>query len=450
MSLSHSLKAEYDVIIVGGGIGGLTAAERAIELGQRVLVLEKLDRPGGSAAMSAGILWTAPNEEVLAEVLPGRNPELCSIVVSSFDRIKNYVAATGVAVSPEWHDHLGWGRACKIDVGALIDLWADRIATEGRIEFGVRGVAWGQSDAGKRTLTFRSADGKTHTAVAPAVVLATGGIQGDPLLRQTLIGGSADTIAVRSNRGSVGDGFYLGQQAGAAASAHLAAFYGHTLPSPLAVTEEVALRMTMYFSNRGVVLNRNGRRFSDETLGDEVTTQRLVCQPDQRGVLIWDDAAHVDHALAEPYPSGMVLDRHEEAEALGARTATADTLEGLLAILADWGLDTVTAAHTLANYRAAAEGEPASLDAPVAGTHATLSRAPFRAIELQPCITLPFGGLSVDADARLLDRDGEPVPGLYAIGGDAGGMQDLRYIGGIIFAMVFGQRAAEHVSKGGH
>src|SRR5690606_21332623 len=120
--------------------------------------------------------------------------------------------------------------------------------------------------------------GERHSVSARAVVLATGGFQGDAELRQTFIGNGADDIAVRSNPGSVGDGFRLGKSVGAAASRHLSGFYGHTLPSPVEVTSDVFLRLTLYFSAYGVVVNREGRRFSDESLGDEVTNQRLVQQ----------------------------------------------------------------------------------------------------------------------------------------------------------------------------
>ena len=96
--------------------------------------------------------------------------------------------------------------------------------------------------------------GEVRTASAAGVVLATGGFQGDPELKQTFIGSGADDIAVRSNPHSVGDGFRLGTSVGAAASRHLSSFYGHTLPSPLPISPEVFLRLTLYFSAYGVIV----------------------------------------------------------------------------------------------------------------------------------------------------------------------------------------------------
>ena len=55
------MTGEYDVICVGGGLGGLAAAVRAHDLGARVLVLERSDMVGGVAAYSGGFCWVGAN-----------------------------------------------------------------------------------------------------------------------------------------------------------------------------------------------------------------------------------------------------------------------------------------------------------------------------------------------------------------------------------------------------
>ncbi|WP_413798126.1 FAD-dependent oxidoreductase [Streptomyces iranensis] len=433
----------YDLIVVGAGAAGLATAHRAVDLGARVLVLEKADTPGGSAALSAGILWTAPDLDVLGRIQPDGDPELGSLVVKGYEQAVDDVRASGASVSDEWRDHLEWGRACKIDIARLFEVWAREIADSGDLLTNVSRVELRTEGDAVMGVRFRHRGECVEAYARGGVVLATGGFQGDPELRQSFIGFGADDIAVRSNPHSVGDGFRLGRSAGGAASRHLSAFYGHTLPSPLTVDARVFLRLTLYCSAYGIIVNRQGRRFTDESLGDEVSNQLLVRQPGHRAVLIWDDEVQRKRALAVPYPSGMALDRHAEATELGARTAAADSLEGLIGTVAGWGVDGAGLRRTLEAYRRASEGADVPLDAPLPLRPSPLATPPFRAVEIQPCITIPFGGLRVDGDSRVLDRSGQAVPGLFAAGADAGGAQDLRYVGGIVFGFVFGRRAAE-------
>ncbi|WP_028925040.1 FAD-binding protein [Pseudonocardia acaciae] len=434
--------SSFDLVVVGAGAGGLATANRAASLGARVLVLEKGADVGGSAALSAGILWTAPDLATLWRVQPDADPVLGPLVVEGYERAVADVRAAGAEVSEPWADHLEWGLACKIDIPALFAAWSAEVRASGSLLTQVSEVELVR-ERGRVAGVEYTHEGRRERASAPATVLATGGFQGDPELRQAFIGHGADDIAVRSNPCSVGDGFRLGKAAGGAASRHLSAFYGHLLPSPMAVTRERLLRLTLYFSAYGVLVNRDGRRFTDESLGDEVSNQFVVRQPGRRAVLIWDERVQRERALAVPYPSGMALDRHAEATALGARAARCADLGELVDAVAGWGVDGTALAATLDGYRRFAAGEAVALDAPASSPCRLGDGGPYYALEVQPCITIPFGGLRVDGDARVLDRDGVSVPGLYAVGADAGGAQDLRYIGGLVFGFVFGRRAAE-------
>jgi predicted oxidoreductase len=80
--------------------------------------------------------------------------------------------------------------------------------------------------------------------------------------------------------------------------------------------------------------------------------------------------------------------------------------------------------------------------APMAGA---LREPPFHALAVAPCITFTFGGLRVDADGRVLGRDGVWIRNLYTAGADAGGLQGTGYVGGIAVGLVFGPRVAEAV-----
>ena len=55
------MSEQTDVIILGSGAAGLTAALAAHESGAKVRVIERFDRVGGTSAVSGGVIWVADN-----------------------------------------------------------------------------------------------------------------------------------------------------------------------------------------------------------------------------------------------------------------------------------------------------------------------------------------------------------------------------------------------------
>jgi succinate dehydrogenase/fumarate reductase flavoprotein subunit len=250
-------------------------------------------------------------------------------------------------------------------------------------------------------------------------------------------------MLVRSNPGSTGDGFRLAASAGAAASRGLGGFYGHLVPDPLTAFEpEHYLPLTQYHSRYSILVDFRGRRFADESLGDEVSNQVVLRLPGARAVLLCDEAVRREHVIGPPYPHGQVIDRFAVARSLGARLASADTIEGLIDAVAAWGVDPVGLARTLDAYV-----NGGAQDAPLPAMPRPLVEPPFHAVQVQPTITFPLGGVRVDSWGRVLDRDGGVVEGLYCAGGDAGGLQGPRYVAGLALGLVFGPRAVDAVTK---
>ena len=75
---------EADVVVAGGGMGGLTAACSAQEAGARTVLLEKAPRIGGSAAASGGTIWCATDLAGWLSVQPGGDPALGRALIASF------------------------------------------------------------------------------------------------------------------------------------------------------------------------------------------------------------------------------------------------------------------------------------------------------------------------------------------------------------------------------
>ncbi len=441
-----------DLLVAGGGVAGLAAAARAVGLGLEVAVAEKGAQIGGSGALSAGIVWTAPDVETARRVAPEGDPALLAALVEGFDAAVERVRAAGVAVSERWGGQMGFGIAHHVELAALIERWraalGDAVLTRTTVrdlvvdgDGAVRGAVLARADAARSVPTgaLDASRGDDVEVAAGAVLLATGGFQGDGDLVGRLIGPEAKRMPVRSNPGSVGDGLRLGQGAGAALSVPLDRFYGHLVPDRLHRFEpRDYLPLTQYHSAHAILVNVEGRRFTDESRGDETSNQAVLREPGGRAVLLCDQRVRREHAVGPPYPHGQEIDRFAAAAQAGGRLARADTIAALVEQVAAWGVDAAELESTLDNVEA---GRPAG--AP--GTPLPLREAPFHAVAVAPCITFTFGGLRVDIDGRVLDAGGRWVRNLYAAGADAGGVQGPGYVGGLALGLVFGPRVAEAV-----
>src|SRR5579863_8226295 len=86
---------EADLLVIGAGMTGLTAAARACAGGGRVVLVEKGATTGGSA-MYAGYVWTAESYERMREVNPGGDPELARVVIEGFAPGLEWIRSLGI------------------------------------------------------------------------------------------------------------------------------------------------------------------------------------------------------------------------------------------------------------------------------------------------------------------------------------------------------------------
>ena len=240
-------------------------------------------------------------------------------------------------------------------------------------------------------------------------MLATGGFGGDPALRAEHIHPLAKDLTLRANPHSVGDGLRLGLEVGAAFGPPDAGFYGHLIPSKVVYNNPFEFTdLTFYHSEHGVLLNLEGRRFCDETIGDHLNTLYVLEQPEARALLVYDQRVH-DEWMMAPYVKGVEpLDKFQLAYRRGARAAIADELEEFEALPDEWGYPGPESLATLLEFNRQCEaGAPnpgRKLDAE------PLLKPPFYVIEVIPAITFTFSGLIIDPQARVLDESGERDP----------------------------------------
>lgn len=435
---------EVDLLVMGGGMAGMTAAATAAGEGSRVLVVEKGPEIGGSAGLSEGYVWTAPTLESLRREDPGGDHALAGIVVEELEAGLDWVGSLGVHVGGQLTGVLGFG------AGRQIDVWQFMRACSALVEGG-----GGYVVTGAEVLRLVTQDGAVVGALvsqddkievcAGATILATGGFQADTELVRRHIRAEWENVIVRANPQSTGDGLRLALEAGAAPSPDMGGFYGHLMPWPLArpLTHSDYTGLAQYHSEHGILLDRRGDRFVDESLGDHWCTEAVAAADDVHALLICDERIRQEEVM-KPFVPGMQqgLDKFKAAGEAGAHHAEADTLEALAPVLRSWGYDEERAIATVRDFNEGLRRAPESLSPARRRLRMPVDQAPFIALEVQPAITFTYGGIATDEWGRTLRADGSPVPGLFAAGADQGGIYHRGYAGGLSRALVFGRRAA--------
>lgn len=444
-------------------MAGLCAALRASERGARVLVLEKGTRCGGSMYLSNGIVWTYASEADVRRRIGGGDPALQDLLVAELTDGMDWLASHGVALERE-RVYLGCGSGRAASgvqmTGALVD--AIR-RCGGTVLTGMAMTGLLTDDGGAVTgATAMGEDGALRVD-AHAVVLATGGFQGNAELLARYVSPFAESMVLRANPWSTGDGLLAALDAGAATTPWLGTFYGHALTAPPARFGAFAFQeMSHKYGPMAVALNLDGRRFTDESAGtgEEWINSQIARQ---RGAA----AAYVfDAATAEREYEGGALARVvlERAHAAGGPVAHAPTLEALAAQMHAWGLPPGEVLRTIGEFNAAiAAGEGERLSPPRRGHPFAVTQPPFSAALVRCAITFTCGGLRTDLDMRVLRRAASvsmlplviapadelrtgAIANLFAAGSDVGGFSTNDYLGGLAQALVSGRIAGAAAS----
>jgi succinate dehydrogenase/fumarate reductase flavoprotein subunit len=400
---------DVDVVVLGAGLAGLSAAVTAATGGARTLVLERAPGIGGSAAISGGYVWAIEDEAALRREDPGRYQRHGLLVVDGYHDAIAWLS--GFASPLTGVERALAGRGHKFDMPVLLaHLTRALTAAGGQIAVDARTDALTRNDSGY--LLDVTTPAGTRRISTRSVVLATGGRQADPDVRAGLVGGGF-VPPLRGNPWSRGTGAALAAGLGASVNTANTGFYGHLFAAgvePLSPVDHIAF--ALYHSDAGVLLDPAGHRFTDETRGDHNNAMALAAHGG-RGLLLWSEAVQRAAAEAPFIPGSPHLDRWAFSRDRGGRVGVADSVETL-------------------------PGGPAHLD-PEARARLGAGRV-FHA-DVVPAITFTFGGVEAGTDGIALDESGRPIDGLYPAGADLSDVYNEGYGGGLCLAVVSGRRA---------
>jgi fumarate reductase flavoprotein subunit len=456
-----------DAIVIGAGFAGLSLAARAVELGLKPLVLEQSvgeDYPCNSRYSGghihtcmddpmAGQDYIADRIERMTGGLPDR--ELARTFASDgpntlawlrghgvkFIRVGNDPGRQWVMAPPRrGQPGLDWkGRGPDETLRRLGELVR---RGGGEIRFGVK--ATGLIIENGRCAGVTTADNAALRA--KAVAIADGGFQGDLDLVGRYISPAPKKVMQRNAGTGRGDGFRMAEAAGAKMIG-MDSFYGHPLARD-AFTNDLlwphpyldAMAVT------GIVVADDGKRFVDEGLGGVFIANTVARRPNPL-----DATVIYDHAVwTGPAANSIPPNPNPTLEIAKAKIHSAASIEELAR---EAGLPADRLAETVAEYNASiSKGALATLPIPrTADRYKPFSivKPPFYAVPMCAGITYTMGGPAVDADARVLHRDGHAIAGLYAVGSATGGLEggpQVGYVGGLIKAFTLGMKAAQSIA----
>ncbi|MGA0840417.1 MAG: FAD-dependent oxidoreductase [Pseudomonadales bacterium] len=458
------MERDYDVIVVGGGGAGMSAAIMAADAHARVLLVDADRKLGGSTSLSGGVYYAAGTPQQHARGYPDDSADAlfeyymtlnqyrveASLARRLCDRAADGLAwltamgvefraedlyASGVESVPRGHAALGNGAA----IATALEREVSRRPIDVALNTRVTGLITG---ADRRVRGIRT-DGTDVTA--GAVVITTGGFGANPyLLHQHYPDAAAagDWAWYIGSTHCQGDGLALGSAVGADIVGHNRGL--------LLTTPNFHRQLEVFVPGWLVYVNREGRRFVKETAEYAVMSGVVQAQTGGSCFAIFDEVAkrearpmpkYADAFAAGVLPLNWVTSELETQERTG-KVMRADTLDGL-AIRCGIRPGALTA--TVARYNADCETGHDSMYFKSPEDLKPIRTPPFYAVEIRAAIVcLTSTGLRIDRDAQVLDPRDNPIRGLFAGGETTGGVLGERYVGGgnsIANAIVFGRIA---------
>lgn len=484
-------KEETDIVVVGGGGSGLTAAIFARQAGANVILLEKHTELRGSTGLSIGSItatgtWHQKRAGIkdspqahfedmakfAGDLAVNDNEELRRILVENVTESVDWLMSLGVTFygpmpepphrQPRMHNVIPNSRAYiyfvareakRVGVDARVNAQVKRLVLEdGRVVGVVAAIAGEEREIRARR----------------AVILATGDYSSSPEWKGRFNPAVADVDGV--NTTNVGDGHRFGEELGAQVKFG-EVVYGPNLrfmpppkpslllslpPHPLLTKAmRIALErlpaamlrpfilsfVTTYlspepslFKEGAILVNKNGERFADEL---DRPNYAFGKQPDKVGYIVFDDEVarkfrkwpyFISTAPGVAY--AYLQDYKRNRPDLFHKSATVGGLA------ASMGVPAGRLEAEIARYNTTAPGRP------------KLGKGPYHALgPVKSWIILTDGGLTVNRNHQVIRGDGSVVPGLYAVGSTGQGGLLLEGHGHhLAWAFTSGRLAGRHAA----
>ena len=466
------VKENADIVVVGAGGSGISAAVKAETLGANVILIEKMPVIGGATALNAGTLIATGSKyqrEVMKETKDspelaykdiftvGKNrndPTLVKMVTERVGGVVDWLIYDmkipyGPAAT-QYPDHsanrqLGvTGRSVN-----YLNLMREKfLGMGGKLMLQTRAQELIRDDAGKVVgVRATDKDGNTVELTSKAVILASGGYGAV----KSMLPKEMSNYVFYGLDSETGDGYKMATAIGAGTiNLDLVKMYpqgvetvpGHGLAATASSTDTMKKSGAIY-------VNKLGQRYVDENAALGVLTDMTVAQPDHIAYIVMDAKAWKEY-VRKSLEDKLVPNE----ETLMTWTKIVNNGRPVMAVsdnLAEaaktMGVDAEGLAKTVAHWNDMVKaGKDTDFNRKITGG---LGEGPYYIVEQKVRYQTTLGGLKADADLRILDKAGKPIPGLYGAGCVVGGANGADSLTAMMnsWAIVSGVVSAESAVK---
>lgn len=479
-----------DVIVVGAGNAAMCAAIAAAEQGASVIVLEKSPESvkGGNTTYTHGSFRFAYNGiEEIQQIIPDfdveelamtdfgtypevdfyddlcrmtdykTDPSLASILTSQSFTAMKWLVSHKVKFIPIYGRQAFkidgkfkfWGGMVLETVGGghgLVETLHQQATKMGiHILYDAMATQLLQDDEGVYGVLVKH-KGQTISLGAKAVIIASGGFHANVEMRSKYLGAGWDKVHTRGNRYNTGDGLQMALKIGALSYGNWSQAHAVMGDRYLPDFEEGFQRLSYPF---GILVNSDGKRFLDEGADFRNYTyakygRQILQQKNNCAWQIFD--AKVSPLLREEYKGKKVTKVKANSLRELAQKIGEINVEQFLDEVAQYNeaIDETKAFNPNEKDGLQTVGLPI----PKSNWANRIEEAPFEAYAVTCGITFTFGGLKVNEQTEVQDRQYQTISGLYAAGEVIGGLFYSNYPGGagLMAGTVFGKIAGEHAA----
>ncbi len=457
---------QKDVVIIGSGIAGLSAAIEANEAGASVIVFEKMKITGGNTRISDGAV-AAPNnylqkergvedspelfyEDMLRAGLGLNHPHLLKVVTEKATEAINWTRNTlgvkyqdrldrfgghSVARCLTPHNHTGADftkEQCRYLEQKGVEI-RKRCQLK-RLQIDSQGVVCGVQIRSDYKFPDENSGIVKNVKADRAVILATGGFGSDIRFRMIQNPVLNESMSSTNHRGATADGLIAALEINAA-PVHLSQIQ----LGPWGCADEKQYGRAASFASYSV--------YTAGILVDPATGSRIVNE--------WADRRRRCDAIfkAGHICVGIVdaegAERAAESLQHSLKRGYVKPFETLTELASAYAMPDGQLEMTVKSYNLTInQGGQDSFGKPLDRGVKPLVKSPFYAIRLWPKVHYTPGGVGINSKAQVIDLHSRPIPRLFAAGEVCGGIHGASRLGScsltecIVFGRIAGQQAA--------